>query len=37
VTPADTGASRIGHMGLFRPEHRYSLWHGAAEWIEAAK
>ena len=22
VTPADTGASRIGHMGFFRPEHR---------------
>jgi predicted alpha/beta hydrolase len=35
VTPADTGASRIGHMGFFRPEHRYTLWRGAAEWIEA--
>jgi len=37
VTPADTGASRIGHMGFFRAEHRYSLWHGAAEWIEATE
>jgi predicted alpha/beta hydrolase len=35
VTPADTGASRIGHMGFFRPEHRDTLWRGAAEWIEA--
>jgi predicted alpha/beta hydrolase len=35
VTPADTGAGRIGHMGFFRPEHRDTLWRGAAEWIEA--
>ena len=35
VTPADTGVSRIGHMGFFRPEHRDTLWRGAAEWIEA--
>jgi predicted alpha/beta hydrolase len=35
VTPAETGANRIGHMGFFRPEHRYTLWRGAAEWIEA--
>ena len=35
VTPADTGASRIGHMGFFRPEHRDTLWRGAAERIEA--
>ena len=35
VTPADTGANRIGHMGFFKPEHRYTLWRGAAEWIEA--
>jgi predicted alpha/beta hydrolase len=34
VTPADAGASRIGHMGFFRPEHRYTLWRGAAEWID---
>ena len=37
VTPADTGASRIGHMGFFRPEHRDTLWRGAAEWIEAGE
>ena len=36
VTPKDTGASRIGHLGFFRPEHRDTLWRGAAEWIEAA-
>jgi predicted alpha/beta hydrolase len=36
VTPKDTGASRIGHFGFFRPEHRDTLWRGAAEWIEAA-
>jgi predicted alpha/beta hydrolase len=35
LTPADTGARKIGHMGFFRPEHRYTLWRGAAEWIEA--
>jgi predicted alpha/beta hydrolase len=35
VTPKDTGASRIGHFGFFRPEHRDTLWRGAAEWIEA--
>jgi predicted alpha/beta hydrolase len=37
VTPADANASRIGHMGFFRPEHRDTLWRGAAEWIEAGK
>ena len=31
VTPADTGASKIGHMGFFRPEHRDTPWRGAAE------
>jgi predicted alpha/beta hydrolase len=35
--PADTGASGIGHMGFFRPEHRDTLWRGAAEWIEAGE
>lgn len=34
VTPADTGAAKIGHLGFFRPEHRDTLWRGAAEWIE---
>jgi predicted alpha/beta hydrolase len=37
VTPADTGAPRIGHFGFFRPEHRDTLWRGAAEWIQATE
>jgi predicted alpha/beta hydrolase len=36
VTPADVGAAKIGHFGFFRPEHRDTLWRGAAEWIQAA-
>jgi predicted alpha/beta hydrolase len=36
VTPADVGATGIGHFGFFRPEHRDTLWRGAAEWIQAA-
>jgi predicted alpha/beta hydrolase len=35
VAPADVGASKIGHLGFFRPEHRDTLWRGAAEWLEA--
>jgi predicted alpha/beta hydrolase len=35
VAPADAGASRIGHFGFFRPEHRDTLWRGAAEWLQA--
>jgi predicted alpha/beta hydrolase len=35
ITPADIGASKIGHFGFFRPEHRDTLWRGAAEWIQA--
>ena len=35
ITPADAGVSRIGHLGFFRPEHRDTLWRGAAEWLEA--
>ena len=35
IAPADAGARRIGHFGFFRPEHRDTLWRGAAEWIEA--
>jgi predicted alpha/beta hydrolase len=34
VNPADVGASKIGHFGFFRPEHRDTLWRGAAEWLE---
>ncbi len=37
ITPADIGATKIGHFGFFRPEHRDTLWRGAAEWIEAAE
>jgi predicted alpha/beta hydrolase len=36
VTPADSGAQRIGHMGFFKSEHRRTLWRDAAEWIEGA-
>jgi predicted alpha/beta hydrolase len=37
ITPADAGAARIGHFGFFKPEHRDTLWRGAAEWIEATE
>jgi predicted alpha/beta hydrolase len=36
ITPADAGATAIGHLGFFRSEHRDTLWRGAAEWLEAA-
>jgi len=36
ITPADAGATAIGHLGFFRSEHRDTLWRGAAEWMEAA-
>jgi predicted alpha/beta hydrolase len=35
--PADAGAAKIGHFGFFRPEHRDTLWRGAAEWLEASE
>jgi predicted alpha/beta hydrolase len=35
VTPADADTTVIGHLGFFRPEHRDTLWRGAAEWLEA--
>jgi predicted alpha/beta hydrolase len=35
IAPADVGARTIGHLGFFRPEHRDTLWRGAAEWMEA--
>ena len=35
ITPADADATAIGHLGFFRPEHRDTLWRGAAEWLEA--
>ena len=37
ITPADAGVPRIGHLGFFRPEHRDTLWRGAAEWLQAGK
>jgi predicted alpha/beta hydrolase len=37
VTPNDAGVSKIGHFGFFRPEHRDTLWRGAAEWIQASE
>jgi predicted alpha/beta hydrolase len=33
IAPADVGATRIGHFGFFRAEHRDTLWHDAAEWL----
>ena len=36
ITPADAGATGIGHLGFFRPEHRDTLWRGAAEWMETS-
>jgi predicted alpha/beta hydrolase len=35
VAPSDIGARSIGHLGFFRPEHRDTLWRGAAEWLQA--
>jgi predicted alpha/beta hydrolase len=35
VTPTDVGAGKIGHFGFFRPDHRDTLWRGAAEWLQA--
>ena len=35
VRPADVGVKAIGHFGIFRPEHRDTLWRGVAEWIQA--
>ena len=35
ITPADADTTAIGHLGFFRPEHRDTLWRGAAEWMEA--
>jgi predicted alpha/beta hydrolase len=37
IAPADAGATRIGHLGFFRPEHRDTLWRGAAEWLLATE
>ncbi|MGX9428930.1 MULTISPECIES: alpha/beta hydrolase family protein [Bradyrhizobium] len=37
ITPDDAGVAKIGHFGFFRPEHRDTLWRGAAEWLEASE
>jgi predicted alpha/beta hydrolase len=37
IAPADAGVAKIGHLGFFRPEHRDTLWRGAAEWIQAGE
>ena len=37
IAPADAGASKIGHFGFFRSEHRDTLWRGAAEWLQATE
>jgi predicted alpha/beta hydrolase len=37
ITPTDAGATKIGHFGFFRAEHRDTLWRGAAEWMQAAE
>jgi predicted alpha/beta hydrolase len=35
ITPAEAKAAKIGHFGFFRPEHRDTLWRGAAEWLQS--
>jgi predicted alpha/beta hydrolase len=35
IMPKDADVPKIGHLGFFRPEHRDTLWRGAAEWLEA--
>jgi predicted alpha/beta hydrolase len=34
IRPAEVGAGKIGHLGFFRPEHRDTLWRGAADWLQ---
>lgn len=34
VAPGDVGASKLGHFGFFRADHRDTLWRGAAEWLQ---
>ena len=33
IAPGDVGATKIGHFGFFRPEHRDTLWRDAARWL----
>lgn len=34
IRPIEAGSDKIGHFGFFRPEHRDTLWRGAAEWLQ---
>jgi predicted alpha/beta hydrolase len=34
IRPIEAGSNKVGHFGFFRPEHRDTLWRGAAEWIQ---
>lgn len=34
IRPIEAGSKKIGHFGFFKPEHRDTLWRGAAEWIQ---
>lgn len=36
INPIEARATKIGHFGFFRPEHRDTLWRGAAEWLLGA-
>lgn len=36
IRPIEAGSKKIGHFGFFKPEHRDTLWRGAAEWIQMA-
>ncbi len=36
IRPADIDATKIGHFGFFRPEHRDRLWRDAAEFLAAS-
>jgi predicted alpha/beta hydrolase len=33
IDPQTVGAKAIGHFGFFRPQHRETLWRGAADWL----
>lgn len=35
LSPADLGASRVGHFGFFRPERRHTLWAQTRAWLLA--
>lgn len=37
IRPMDVSSPKIGHLGFFRPDHRDTLWRGAAEWLEAGQ